>query len=158
MADDFNSTLLVLVIILVGAVAFAYVQLNKDGWKDEGIRACDASLHDWSYDYNTLVLKYNELINESKVQREQYNELVLTYNHMLSYYNPDKHQLENLSLDKSDFGPLGVYYGGQFLCWWAKDQTLSEQQDTMFHEEAHGYVFENPQHFCGNYCNGTVIV
>ena len=43
----------------------------------------------------------------------------------------------------------GFYSHDGYICFWIKDRSFPEWQETLFHEIAHHYVSEDYNHFCG---------
>ena len=93
------------------------------------------------------------LWNETIKAEEQYNDIVEQYNEILNKTNEliDKkcESYEMYTVNTTEFGPTGVYFGNSHYCVWTKDRNITEIATTEVHEICHVLIRQdNKTHFC----------
>jgi hypothetical protein len=111
-----------------------------------------------TYQNYNLTSNYNDLVQKYNDNNQKYNDLVSERNeitnHSNSLLNKEMCEIYNARNQIYDqrVQPNGFYFSGtDFYCIWAKDRTLTEQQNTEIHEHCHYLVEQDYKHFCIDY-------
>lgn len=135
-----------LIIILISLTFIERVQTDKY------VNELETELTILQIDYNNLIYSLRGYDNTKKNYEDlikDYSEVVIRFE-SLKQQPTNKCELYNASGDIYHVGNAnGLYWRGtDFYCVWADKRTLTQQQETEYHEHCHYLINEDFNHFC----------